>query len=88
MIGHTTINWTLEYISASTVAVIILAEPIGATILAYFILNEGVSLAKIIGAVIIIIGVLITLKAESKNIRTGRCAASQRKDRSLWYARR
>lgn len=65
MIGHTTINWALEYFSASSVSVFILAEPVGATILAYFILDENVTFAKIMGAVVILTGILITLQAES-----------------------
>lgn len=66
VIGHTTINWILEYFSASAVSVIVLAEPIGATILAYFILSENVTASKISGAAVILTGVLITLQAESK----------------------
>jgi len=66
VIGHTTINWALEFFSASSVAVMILAEPIGATILAYFILDEKVSAIKIIGAGVMLTGVLITLHDELK----------------------
>ena len=69
VIGHTTINWALEFFSAATVSVIILAEPVGATILAYFILGESVSLAKILGAVVILAGVLITLRAEVREYK-------------------
>ena len=36
LIGHTTFNWALKYLPASIVAVAILGEPIGSTILALF----------------------------------------------------
>ena len=62
LIGHTTFNWALKYLPASMVAITILGEPIGSTILAYFILGEGLTLWKIIGGISIFIGILIALK--------------------------
>jgi len=44
LIGHTTFNWALKYLPASMVAVTILGEPIGSTVLAYFILGERLTL--------------------------------------------
>ena len=61
LIGHTTFNWALKYLPASMVAITILGEPIGSTILAYFILGEGLTFWKILGGVSIFIGILITL---------------------------
>lgn len=66
MIGHTSINWSLRFLSASLVAIAILGEPIGSTILAYFILGESVTLMKIFGAFFIILGIVIGIKGESK----------------------
>jgi len=57
LIGHSTYNWALKYISASLVAVTTLVEPIGAAILALFILNELPSITVIFGGVLILIGV-------------------------------
>ncbi len=62
LIGHTTFNWALKYLQASMVAVTILGEPIGSTILAYFILGEGLSILKVLGGISIFIGILIALK--------------------------
>lgn len=61
LIGHTTFNWALRHISASKVAIAILGEPAGSTILAYFILSEGLTIWKILGGISIFIGVLIAL---------------------------
>jgi len=64
LVGHTTFNWALRYLSASTVAILVLGEPIGSTVLAYLFLGEGVSLLKGIGAAIILAGITMSLRAE------------------------
>ena len=66
VIGHTTINWALKYFTATAVAVIILGEPIGASILALTILGEKIGMVKIIGAVIILSGVILAIVSESR----------------------
>ena len=67
IIGHTSLNWALKYFSATAVSIAILAEPIGASIMAVFILGEQLTLAKIFWGTIILGGVLIALVAETKN---------------------
>ena len=62
LIGHTTFNWALRYFPASMVAITILGEPVGSTILAYFILGEGLTFWKILGGISIFAGILIALK--------------------------
>jgi drug/metabolite transporter (DMT)-like permease len=62
LIGHTTFNWALKYLPASLVAITILGEPIGSTILAYFILGERLTILKVFGGFLIFTGILITLK--------------------------
>jgi drug/metabolite transporter (DMT)-like permease len=62
LIGHTTFNWALKYFPASMVAVAILGEPIGSTILAYFLLGEGLNLWKGVGGILIFIGILVSLR--------------------------
>jgi len=65
LIGHTTFNWALKYLPASMVAVAILGEPLGSTILAYFILGEGLTIWKVLGGISIFAGILIALKKEA-----------------------
>ncbi len=65
LIGHTTFNWALRYLPASMVAITILGEPIGSTILAYFILSEGLTVLKILGGISIFAGILIALRKEA-----------------------
>jgi drug/metabolite transporter (DMT)-like permease len=60
LVGHSSFNWALRYLSAGYVSVMLLAEPIGSTILAYFILNETPSIIKIFGAILILIGIVVS----------------------------
>ena len=64
LIGHSTFNWALKFFSASTVAVLILGEPIGSTLLAYWILGETVSLWKGAGGICILAGIYVALRAD------------------------
>lgn len=65
VVGHTSFNWALRHVSAALVAVTILGEPVGASILAYFLLDEPLTLARAVGGSLILTGVGITLRSES-----------------------
>ena len=65
LIGHTMFNWALKYLPATVVAISVLGEPIGSTLLAYFILGEGLTVWKILGGILIFAGILIALKKTS-----------------------
>ena len=60
LVGHSTFNWLLRYISATMVAVTTLAEPVGSTVLAYFLLHEIPSAAVVLGGALILIGIYLT----------------------------
>jgi drug/metabolite transporter (DMT)-like permease len=64
LVGHSTLNWALRYLSATFVAIITLSEPIGSGILAFFILGEAVTLSTAIGGAIVLIGIYIASRAE------------------------
>ncbi len=64
VLGHSTLNWALKYTSAATVAVAILGEPVGSTVLAYFILGEGITLLKALGGLLILAGIYLASRAE------------------------
>jgi drug/metabolite transporter (DMT)-like permease len=65
VIGHTSYNWSLKHFSAATVAVIALGEPVGASILAYFLLSEQITIMQVLGGLLILGGVALTLRGES-----------------------
>ncbi len=62
LMGHTTFNWALKYLPVTMVAITILGEPIGSTMLAYFILGEGLTILKVLGGISIFAGILVALK--------------------------
>jgi drug/metabolite transporter (DMT)-like permease len=62
LIGHTSLNWALEYLQASVVSIVTLGEPIGATILAYIIFGEALTLTKGVGGAIILVGIYLGIR--------------------------
>ncbi len=57
LIGHTIVNWALAYLSPTIVAVTLLAEPLGASVLAWVWLGESVSWLQGCGGVLILAGI-------------------------------
>lgn len=66
LMGHSTFNWALGYLSAAYVSITLLGEPIGSTILAYFILQEKPTWIKIAGGILILIGIYISSRSEAE----------------------
>ncbi|WP_285768126.1 DMT family transporter [Peribacillus sp. SI8-4] len=67
LLGHSLFNWSLKWLSTSTISMGILLEPVGATILAYFILDEPILWTQVIGGTIILAGLMIFLRDERKS---------------------
>jgi drug/metabolite transporter (DMT)-like permease len=65
LLGHSTFNWALKYLSAAYVSITLLGEPIGSTILAYIILDQTPTPLKVFGAILILLG--ITIASRSQN---------------------
>lgn len=66
LLGHSSFNWALKYVSAAYVSLTLLGEPIGATILAYFFLDEAPTTVKVFGAILILTGIFIASRVEVK----------------------
>lgn len=66
LLGHSIYNWALRYFSVSFVAVGLLGEPVGSSILAYFILKEGVTAAKFAGGALILLGIYLASLGEER----------------------
>lgn len=77
VIGHTVFNWALKYFSATTVSIIVLGEPIGASLLAIIFLGENPDGMKIWGGLLIILGVLLVLLFESRRKTESRLTANE-----------
>jgi drug/metabolite transporter (DMT)-like permease len=67
LIGHSIFNWALAYLPASFVAVTLLGEPIGSTILAFLLLNEAPTFLNLIGAILILIGIVLASRPERRS---------------------
>ena len=59
LVGHTTLNWALRHLSATYVSLVTLAEPIGSSLLAYFLLGETLSWGLAVGGALILVGIFI-----------------------------
>lgn len=58
--GHAILNWALKYVKAPIVAVSILGESVGASILGYFIIKEHLMWYQLLGGFLIISGIYMT----------------------------
>jgi drug/metabolite transporter (DMT)-like permease len=71
LIGHSTYNWALGYLSAAIVSIAMLGEPVGSTILAYIILRETPGVIKIFGAILILAGIYVASQSDTKGAKSG-----------------
>lgn len=67
LLGHSSFNWALGYLSAAFVSIALLGEPIGSTILAYVLLQEAPTPLKIFGAILILAGIYIASRGEYRS---------------------
>jgi drug/metabolite transporter (DMT)-like permease len=61
--GHYLFNWLLRYMKVTSVSMTVLGEPLGATILAYFILGETITLLQVASGSILLIGVALFIRS-------------------------
>ncbi len=61
LLGHTSFNWALRYVPAPTVAMAVLGEPVGATILAWLILRQAPTWYEAIGGAVICAGIYLAV---------------------------
>jgi len=66
LIGHTAINWALKHLKTSMVAITILGEPIGASILAYVIFHEKIGSFQGVGIVLIFLTIIVASRKGKK----------------------
>ncbi len=60
-VGHSIFNWALRRLPATAVAVATLGEPVGAAVLAFFVLGEEPGAAAAAGGALILAGIVIVL---------------------------
>jgi len=69
LVGHSSFNWTLARLPATFVAVATLGEPIGASVLAFFLLSETPTILKTAGAALVLAGIAVTM-LNQKSVRS------------------
>jgi drug/metabolite transporter (DMT)-like permease len=66
LLGHSAFNWALAHLPATFVSVATLGEPIGSALLAYVIFGEAPTPVKMMGAVMILAGIVIASQKASQ----------------------
>jgi len=62
LLGHSSLNWSLRFVSATLVTIAVLGEPVGATAWAFLILDEVPTLTEIGGGILILIGIFVAFR--------------------------
>jgi len=66
VLGHNSLNWALKYLPATMVSVAILGEPLGASIMAVFILKEVPAPLEALGSVITLFGIYLVWQGNAR----------------------
>ena len=61
LLGHSSLNWSLGYLPATLVATAVMMEPVGASLLAWLVLDEAPPVASVAGGALVLGGVFTTL---------------------------
>jgi len=64
--SHVINNWLLNYVNATTISMSILGEPVGSTILAFFLLDEHLTNWEMAGGILVLLGVFLFLNKQHK----------------------
>ncbi len=64
ILGHSSLNWALRYLSATFVSLATLGEPIGSTLLAWWLLGERPTIWAVVGGILILCGIAIASHAQ------------------------
>ena len=66
VMGHMLFNWLLKYVNATSISMSILGEPVGASLLAWLLLGEGLSPLQLAACTLLLFGVWLFLVNDHK----------------------
>ncbi len=66
ILGHTVFNWAIKHVSPSTISLVFLGEPIGASILAFIFFGQKPPTATFIGGALVLSGIYLTMQSNNK----------------------
>ncbi len=58
LVGHSSYNWALGFLSAASVSIIVIAEPVGATLLALLVFQEIPNAMTLLGSALLLAGIV------------------------------
>jgi drug/metabolite transporter (DMT)-like permease len=67
LLGHTSFNWSLRHLSATFVAIALLAEPIGSALLAWLIFGESFARLQLAGFVLLLVGIYVAARSDTRS---------------------
>jgi drug/metabolite transporter (DMT)-like permease len=65
VLGHSSLNWALRYLSPIFVTIAVLGEPLGSTLLAFLLLGERPPWTLLVGGTILLLGIGLAVRAEA-----------------------
>lgn len=66
LLGHSSLNWSLRHVSAVAVTTVVMAEPIGASVLVWGVLGEAPTVLQALGGAVVLAGVYLALTGERR----------------------
>jgi drug/metabolite transporter (DMT)-like permease len=68
LLGHTSLNWALRYLSATFVTIGLLGEPLGSALLAWALFGETFAQLQLLGFVLLLIGIVVAARSEGQPV--------------------
>lgn len=67
LVGHSVLNYSVRFVPTTIVSLSILGEPVISTLLAWWILNESITLVTIFGGIFILGGIYLSVTRKEKS---------------------
>jgi drug/metabolite transporter (DMT)-like permease len=66
LVGHTSFNWAVRWVSPTLVTLVILLEPVVSSMLGYWLFGEIPGVTVLIGALLLLVGVAVATMHQRK----------------------